>query len=82
MLAIFPFFVKQIEEQTIGFELRTEVCHSLTSYTDFAVSDKLAAPFAAAKSLRLQDTIKAQFRHGGTLPETVPPWAKRTYCDG
>jgi hypothetical protein len=66
MLAVNPGFIEQAETETIGLELSALVIHHYPVNDDFTLTYQLSAKTARAKTLRLQDAIKASFCHPKT----------------
>jgi hypothetical protein len=66
VLAVNPSFIEQAETEAIGLELSALIIHHYTIDDDFTLTYQLSAKTACAKTLRLQDAIKASFCHPKT----------------
>src|SRR5690606_10001639 len=68
VLAVAPALVEDGELQAVGFERSLPVVDDLAAVLAvnryFAIRDQRAAVFASTESLRLQDAVQCQFRHG------------------
>jgi hypothetical protein len=63
MLAVNPSFIEQAETEANGLEFSALIIHHYTIDDDFTLTYQLSAKTACAKTLRLQDAIKASFCH-------------------